>query len=79
MNVIIFFRDDETESLVMGTTMALDSFLMTEGSICDASGSDKDMILLGTLSMRSGLVETEFNADIVAKFLIVKCFDAVNA
>jgi hypothetical protein len=79
VNVIIVFGDDEAESLVMGTAVALDCFLMTEGSICDASGSDKDMILLGTLSMRSGLVETEFNADIVTKFFIVKCFDAVNA
>ena len=72
MNILVWH--DKAKSLVMGTTVTLNSFLVTEGSVCDASGGDKDMILLSTLPMRSGLVETEFNADIVAEFFIVKGF-----
>ena len=76
MNILVWH--DKAKSLVMGATVTLNSFLVTEGSVCDAGGGDKDMILLSTLPMRSGLVETEFNADIVAEFLIVKGFSSCS-
>lgn len=76
--IIIFWQNNEPEPLVVSASMSRGGLLVTEWTISDTVGGNKDMIFFKTLAMACTLLQSELDSYIVADFFIIECFDFVD-